>query len=88
MPTICIFFGIVIRMFYNEKKHHNMPHFHAYYQGQEVSLSLPDLEILEGELPSRQMRLVLGWAEVHKEDLMANWELAEQHEPLIPLRPL
>ncbi len=72
MPTIAMFYGIIIRM-YCSPGEHNPPHFHAYYQNYRATIDIQSCEILDGSLPSRQRKLVLAWAEIHKEELMADW---------------
>ena len=74
MPTLSLFFGIIITMYQESGGQHNIPHFHARYQDDETVIST-DGEILEEEIPKRQLKLVLAWAEIHKEELEANWYL-------------
>ena len=71
MPTISMFFGIIIRMYYAPKEH-NPPHIHAYYQDYKSTLSIQDGDILQGHLPTRQLRLIQAWIEIHQEELLAN----------------
>ena len=85
MPTISMFFGIIIRM-YNTGEH-NPPHFHAFYQGYRAVFDMEG-EILEGEMPKRQTKLIAAWAEIHKDELLANWELAMSEQPLYKIEPL
>jgi len=85
VPTISVFFGIVIRMYYEE---HGVPHFHAYYGGEEATIAIETLEILGGRLPRRALALVLEWALEHRPSLREDWELAEGHLPLKPIAPL
>ena len=66
---------------------HNPPHFHAIYQEYSASFSI-DGELLKGEMPRKQTRLITAWAELHKEELLANWELAINEEPLYRIDPL
>jgi len=87
MPTISMFYGIIIRM-YCDPSEHNPPHFHAYYQDASVLVAIQDLRIISGELPARQMRLVMAWAELHKEELMADWQLAAKGELPFRIEPL
>ena len=74
---------------YREKGgRHNMPHFHAEYQGNEVAISF-DGDVIEGSIPNKKLKLVLAWAEIHKEDLEANWRLltdGREHFRIDPLR--
>lgn len=85
MPTICIFFGISIRMYFDD---HAPPHFHAYYAEDEVELSIETLEVLGGTLPRRALALVVEWALEHRPELRENWLRAQRHEPLARIAPL
>jgi len=58
VPIISMFYGIIIRMYLIDNQHHNVPHFHAKYAENEVSISIEDGEVLAGELPRKQLRLV------------------------------
>ncbi len=86
MPRISYFYGIGIWMHWNEG-HHSRPHFHAYYAEHEASLDLTG-EIIAGELPRRQLRLVQAWAELHADELKADWELAVNRQTPNPIAPL
>lgn len=85
MPTISYFYGIVIRMYYDD---HAPPHLHALYGGSEVLLTLEAFEVLEGGLPRRALALVREWAQIHKDELRRAWERAKAHEPLGTIEPL
>lgn len=85
MPVISTFFGIVIRMYYQE---HGVPHFHAEYQGQQATFRM-DGEILAGTIRSRTaLRLIREWSLAHGDELQANWEKARAGEPLDRIPPL
>jgi hypothetical protein len=86
MPKLSSFYGITITIHWDEP-HHCTPHFHALYGEHEASLDLAG-EIVAGELPRRQLRLVQAWAELHADDLAADWELAADEKPLNPIAPL
>ena len=85
MPTICMFRGIKIYINWRE---HQPPHFHATYAGQEVLVSIQELEAIEGELPNKQQKMLLGWAALHQDELLENWNLAQQQQELFPIDPL
>ena len=87
MPTISMFFGIIIRMYYAPKEH-NPPHIHAYYQDNKATFTITDGEILEGVLPVKQLKLVQAWIEIHKEELLADWELCQNGEKPFKIDPL
>lgn len=85
MPTISMFRGIKITMYWND---HQPPHFHAFYGDNEVLVSIRDLEALEGSLPNKQMKMLLGWAALHQEELLENWALAQDKQELFTIEPL
>jgi hypothetical protein len=88
MPTISMFFGIIIRMYFMDTQQHHLPHLHVEYQGQISLISIPDGELLEGPLPAKKLRLVQAWIAIHEEDLMADWTLAVKGEPVFSIDPL
>jgi hypothetical protein len=87
MPTISMFFGIIIRMYYAPKEH-NTPHIHAYYQDSKATFKIIDGDILEGSLPSKQLKLIQAWIEIHKDELIADWELCQNGEKPFAIEPL
>ncbi|SHH49605.1 DUF4160 domain-containing protein [Clostridium grantii] len=87
MPTISMFYGIIIRMFCAPKEH-NPPHFHAYYQEYKALIDINTCEVIEGNLPKKQLKLVLAWAELRKEELLADWTLAMNSELPFKIDPL
>jgi hypothetical protein len=88
MPLISMFYGIIIRMYLIDNQHHNLPHIHAKYAEFEASISIQSGEILAGELPRKQLRLVQAWIELHQDELMADWELAASGELPYKIKPL
>lgn len=87
MPTISMFYGIVIRMYWNDIDKHKMPHFHAYYGDEEAIFSL-DGDIIAGSFPKKQTAFVKAWALLHEEELRANWTLALNKEETYKIEPL
>lgn len=85
MPEISRFYGIVIAVFFDE---HNPPHFHARYGADKAAIDIRSLEVLEGKLPRRGLRMVLEWAEEHQDELMANWELVRAGSQPRKIEPL
>lgn len=79
MPTISMFYGIIVRMYYAPKEH-NPPHIHVYYNELVVVINIVDFEIIEGEIPTKQLRLLMAWIEIHQEELLANWKLCQNGE--------
>jgi hypothetical protein len=84
VPEISRFLGIVIGMFYSE---HGVPHFHAVYGEHEISVEV-ESGTIHGEFPARARRLVLEWASLHRQELIENWQLARQGQPLNRVAPL
>jgi hypothetical protein len=85
MPEISRFYGIIVRMFYND---HNPPHFHVIYQEDEALMDIKTLELLEGSLPKRAKALAIEWAIEHRDKLMQNWQKARRNETLDKIEPL
>jgi hypothetical protein len=88
MPIISMFYGIIIRLYLIDNKHHHMPHIHAKYAEFEASIRIDDGEMLSGELPRKQLRLVQAWIELHRDELAADWELAASGESPYKIAPL
>ena len=87
MPTVSMFYGIVVRMYFAPGEH-PPPHFHVYYAEHKARADIRTCEVVEGDLPRRQERLVIAWAELHQEELMANWDLIMNGEPPFRIQPL
>lgn len=85
MPTISMFRGIKIYMNWRD---HLPPHFHASYGGKEMIVSIDDIEVIDGSMPSKQLKMVLGWAAFHQEELKENWALAAAKQELFAIEPL
>ena len=88
MPTISMFYGILIRMFFYDTEKHHVPHIHADYQGDVAVYAIEEGTTLAGKLPPKKHKLVVAWIEIHKEDLMADWELAVNGQNPLPIRGL
>ena len=88
MPTISMFYGILIRMFFYDTGRHNVPHIHAEYQGQVAVYAIENGSVLAGKIPKKQHKLVVAWIEIHKEELLADWQLAVNGNKPFPIRGL
>lgn len=84
MPQISTFYGIIILMNFAD---HAPAHFHAWYNEYKVIVSIKD-GIVKGEMPGRALKMILEWLEQHKEELMKNWEKAQNGDPLEKIEPL
>lgn len=87
MPTLSMFFGIVVCMFPEKGERHNLAHIHVMYAGLAAAYDL-DGNKLGGEFPFKQEKLVLAWIEIHREELEANWMLLQQGEVHFRIEPL
>jgi hypothetical protein len=85
MPVVSKFYGIMIKMFFEE---HNPPHFHVEYAEHNAVVSIAELKIIRGKLPRRAANLVLDWAEIHQQELLADWELCQKDLTPKPIKPL
>ena len=74
MPVIARFFGIIIKMYFND---HLPPHFHAVYGEYNGIFSIDTLEMLEGDLPNRACSLINEWAAKYQNELIAMWKNKE-----------
>ena len=88
MPTISMFYGILILMYFYDNKKHSRPHIHAEYGEFEASIAIDDGTVLSGNLPSSKLKLVQAWIEIHREDLLVDWKLAVAGEPVFKIDPL
>ncbi len=85
MPTICTFWHITIMMFWND---HAPPHFHVRTKdGMKASLNIQTLEVLEGDLKRKTLRVVQDWAELHQAELLADWDLCRLEQTPNPIAP-
>ena len=88
MPVISMFYGIIVSLYYIDNKRHNRPHIHVKYQEHEVVLGIPEGDILEGSIPRNKLKLVEAWVEIHRDELMADWELAVNGQQPYKIEPL
>ena len=85
MPEISRFFGIVVTMYYAD---HTLPHVHAKYAWERISVAIEDVRILSGTLPPRALVLLFEWLKLRREELLADWELGQERKPLRKIDPL
>ncbi|WP_347275108.1 DUF4160 domain-containing protein [Candidatus Kuenenia sp.] len=88
MPTISMFYGILIRMFFYDMDKHNVPHIYAEYQGQVAVYSIHDGTVLAGELLPKKHKLVVAWIEIHQDDLLVDGQLVVNGKKPFPIRGL
>lgn len=85
MPEICRFYGIIIRMFADD---HLPPHFHAYYNENEILIDIITYRLLAGSFPPKALSLVIEWTVLHQAELNENWHLAKQRKHTFKIAPL
>lgn len=83
MPSISMFYGIIIYMYFLDNKQHHVPHFHAKYQDDKVVISIPNGKVLEGEISLSKLKLLQAWIELH-----ANWQLLISGQQPYKIKPL
>ncbi len=87
MPIISAFYGIIIRMYFNDSEQHHTPHFHASYNGEKAVFNL-DGVIIAGKFPVKQTKYVVAWADIHKEELTSLWDIMQTDEEYFKIKGL
>ncbi|MCQ2440770.1 MAG: DUF4160 domain-containing protein [Clostridia bacterium] len=87
MPELSRFYNIIIKMIYNDNTQHSKPHFHVYYNEFEAAIGI-DGELLAGNLPIKQLRMVQAWAAIHEDELYSAWNNAVKMQPFGKIAPL
>lgn len=88
MPTISMFYGILVAMMFEDTDRHHLPHIHVRYAGDKAAIAIEDGTVLAGTFPPKQLKMVQAWIEIHKDELFADWELATAGEQLFRIAPL
>lgn len=88
MPTISMFYGILVAMYVLDTDKHHHPHIHIRYSEFKAVLRIPGGELLEGSLPNRQTKLLQAWIELHQDELMPDWYLASTGQTPFKIEPL
>ena len=87
MPALSMFFGIIVRMQCERGGKHHKAHIHALYGDCEIVIAL-DGQILEGELPKKQLKMLEGWMAIHEDELWANWRMLSDGDGYFKIDPL
>ncbi|MCB1155853.1 MAG: DUF4160 domain-containing protein [Leptospiraceae bacterium] len=85
MPLISEFYGIKIYMYWDD---HSPPHFHAEYGDFQALIDILQSVVIKGMIPNKQLKLILAWSELRKDELMENWESARVHGEIKKIDPL
>lgn len=88
MPVISMFYGLIVAMYYLDTKQHKLPHIHVRYGEKEAVYLIPEGDLLERHLPVNKEKLLKAWIEIHREELMANWQLAIEGNKVFTIDPL
>ena len=88
MRVISMFYGVIVLMYYFDNRRHHQPHIHVQHGDEEAVISIPDGNIMEGSIRSAKLKLVQAWVEIHQDELMADWQLAVNGQPVFKIEPL
>jgi len=88
MPVISMFYGVIVLMYYFDNRRHHLPHIHVQYSDEEAVISIPGGDVIEGSLRTAKLKLVQAWIEIHQDELMADWALAINGQPVFKIEPL
>lgn len=88
MPIVSMFYGIIIYLYAYDNKEHHTPHLHIEYQDFEAVIAIEDGKIIAGEFPGNKLKLVEAWLEIHRDELIADWNIAAKGEQIFKIEPL
>lgn len=88
MPVISMFYGVIVLMYYLDNRKHKLPHIHLKYGDEEAVMAIPEGELIEGSIKGSKLKLVQAWIEIHRDELMANWDLAASGQEVFKIEPL
>ena len=88
MPIISMFYGVIVYMYFYDNQKHHLPHVHVEYAEYTAVISIADGQILDGSLPKNKQKLVDAWLEIHREEVMSDWNLAVRGLPIEKIEPL
>ena len=88
MPTISMFYGLLVMIFFEAASKHKKPHIHVRYQRHTASLAISDGKVLAGSLPEKKLKMVQVWMDLHREELQANWMLVKAGSEPFKIQPL
>ena len=88
MPIISQFYGIIVRIYFNDTEKHYLEHIHIQYNEYDAVYSIKTTELIEGKLLLKQHKLVVAWMEIHKEELQALWVISQNDGEVFKIEPL
>jgi hypothetical protein len=81
VPAISMIYGILIKMFFRDTDRHKLSHFHAEYQGQHAAYSINNGTVLAESLPPDKHKLAVAGIEIHRDELLADWDWRQTTYP-------
>ena len=88
MPIVWQFYGIIIRIYFNDTEKHYLEHIHVQYNEYDAVYSIKSIKLIEGKLPQKQHKLVIAWMEIHKDELSALWKVSQNDGEIFKIDPL
>lgn len=88
MPIVSQFYGIIIRIYFNDTDKHYLEHIHVQYNEYDAVYSIKNVQLIEGCLPNKQHKLVSAWMEIHKDELIALWNVLQKDGEFFKIDPL
>lgn len=88
MPIVSQFYGIIIRIYFNDTEKHYLEHIHVQYNEYDAVYSIKNIKLIEGKLPQKQHKLVIAWMEIHKDELSALWKVSQNDGEIFKIDPL
>jgi len=88
MPSISMFYGIMVSMQFSDNNKRHIPHIHVKYAEYEASFCIRTREILAGHFPPKQTSMVQAWIAIHNDELVANWHYAVNNKTVYNIDPL
>lgn len=88
MPIISQFYGIIVRIYFNDTEKHYLEHIHVQYNEFDSVYSIRNSKVLEGKLPIKQHKLVIAWMEIHRDELKALWNISQNDGEVFKINPL
>lgn len=88
MPIISQFYGIIVRIYFNDTEKHYLEHIHIQYNEFDATYSIKNSKVLDGKLPPKQHKLIVAWIEIHRDELLALWNVSQNDGEIFKIDPL
>lgn len=87
MPIISQFYGIIVKMYFNEGERHHKEHIHIIYNNYNAVYDIKG-KILEGSIPNKQRKMVEAWIAIHEKELEILWKTVKSNGKYFKIAPL